>query len=68
MVGGAPPARGVGPHAALGDALKDGLGVAVGRGGGDDEGSQAQPIWSVIHLIRQHSAKFGPGFKVWIDK
>lgn len=37
------------------------------RGGGDDEGSQAQPIWSVIHLIRQHSAKFGPGFKVWID-
>lgn len=36
-------------------------------GGGDDQGSQAQPVWSVIHLIRQESPKWGPGFKVWTE-
>lgn len=34
-------------------------------GAGDDAGSQAQPVWSLIHLIRQNSPRWGPDFQVW---
>ncbi|WP_237075614.1 S1 family peptidase [Mycobacteroides abscessus] len=34
--------------------------------GGGDQPSQAQPIGSVIDLIRQQSPKWGIDFKVWI--
>jgi hypothetical protein len=33
-------------------------------GGGDDDGSQAQPIGALIDLMRQNAAKWGAGLKV----
>ncbi len=34
--------------------------------GGGNEGSQAQPIGSVVDLIRQNSPRWGKRFKVWL--
>lgn len=35
-------------------------------GGGDDHGSQAQPIGALVNLIRQNAHPWGAGFMVWV--
>lgn len=35
-------------------------------GGGDEDGSQAQPVGAVVNLIRQHAQPWGSDLTVWV--
>ncbi|ANO03711.1 Uncharacterised protein [Mycobacteroides abscessus subsp. massiliense] len=37
------------------------------NGANHDDGSQAQPIWSLVTLIRDNAEAWGQGFNVWLD-